>query len=161
TTLYEIPQEFLTDYLPTVSASQLSTNSGDTITLEFLTPTRIKYRDRYINDLEFHILIRNLLRRISMLMLYHCNTELDADVNELIEKAKSVEVKNWDLDWHDNQRYSTRQKRRMKLGGVVGKVTYQGNLEPFIHLLALGEQVHVGKGTTFGLGRYIIFRKDI
>ncbi len=54
------------------------------------------------------------------------------------------------------ERYSARQDTRMKMGGFVGKVDYQGNLAEFVPLLKLGERVHIGKGTAFGLGRYEI-----
>ena len=55
---------------------------------------------------------------------------------------------------HDWERYLARQDTRMKMGGFVGRVEYQGNLREFFPLLKLGEVVHVGKGTGFGLGRY-------
>jgi CRISPR/Cas system endoribonuclease Cas6 (RAMP superfamily) len=42
------------------------------------------------------------------------------------------------------------------MGGVVGEAVYEGDLGPFAPLLALGEVLHVGKGTGFGLGRYEI-----
>jgi hypothetical protein len=44
----------------------------------------------------------------------------------------------------------------MRLGGIVGEITYTGNLEPFIPLLRAGEILHAGKNTSFGLGRYTI-----
>jgi CRISPR/Cas system endoribonuclease Cas6 (RAMP superfamily) len=48
----------------------------------------------------------------------------------------------------------------MKMGGFVGKVDYQGNLAEFFPLLKLGERVHVGKGTAFGLGKYEILDRS-
>lgn len=44
----------------------------------------------------------------------------------------------------------------MKMGGFVGEVMYRGELSDFLPLLKLGEKIHVGKGTGFGLGRYEI-----
>jgi hypothetical protein len=35
-------------------------------------------------------------------------------------------------------------------------VTFAGPLGPFLPYLRLGEQVHIGQGNTFGLGRYTI-----
>ncbi len=60
------------------------------IELQFITPTRIKYKNKLISDLEFHILIRNLLRRISLLSYFHCDEGLDIDFKEVIEKSKEV-----------------------------------------------------------------------
>ena len=41
----------------------------------------------------------------------------------------------------------------MKMGGFVGEITLEGDLNPFSELLRAAEVVHVGKGTTFGLGK--------
>ncbi|NIA10440.1 MAG: CRISPR system precrRNA processing endoribonuclease RAMP protein Cas6, partial [Nitrospiraceae bacterium] len=60
------------------------------------------------------------------------------------------------LYWHDWERWSNRQGTRMKLGGFMGEVTYKGDLRPFWPYIRLGEYVHVGKGSSFGLGRYRI-----
>jgi CRISPR-associated endoribonuclease Cas6 len=126
-----------------------------TLTLSFLTPTRIVYNSDLTLDLEFHMLVRNLLRRISLLSYFHGNGRLAAfDFKGLIEKAKEVKVIGRDLRWWDWERYSGRQERRINMGGFVGDVTFEGDLRPFIQILKAGEILHVGKGTAFGLGRY-------
>jgi CRISPR-associated endoribonuclease Cas6 len=154
--IYDPKTRFLIDNLPITSTGLLPTNCKETLSLEFLTPTRIKYRESYITNIEFHVMVRNLLRRISMLMFYHCDSEVDLDINELIEKSKAVDVLKWNLRWHDWTRYSSRQKEQMEFGGVIGTVTYKGDFEKFMPFIALGEQIHIGKGTTFGLGKYQI-----
>jgi CRISPR/Cas system endoribonuclease Cas6 (RAMP superfamily) len=44
----------------------------------------------------------------------------------------------------------------MKMGGFTGQITFEGEIRPFIPLVKAGEVLHVGKGTSFGLGRYRI-----
>ena len=123
--------------------------------LRFLTPARIKYNSHFTKDLEFHILFRSLLRRISLLSYFHCGYKIDDNgFRELIDLAKQVRIVKKVLYWKDWQRWSNRQKTKMKMGGVMGEVTYEGDVEPFWPWIRLGEYVHVGKGSSFGLGRY-------
>jgi CRISPR-associated endoribonuclease Cas6 len=127
------------------------------ITLMFKTPTRIKYQEDLVLDLEFHILIRSLLRRISALSYFHCGGELNVDFRGIIHDAEKVETKKRSLAWQDWERYSNRQETKMKMGGFVGEITFQGDLEQFLPFITLGEYIHVGKGTSFGLGKYKIY----
>jgi len=132
------------------------------LTLNFVTPARLKYQEHFIKNLEFHILIRNLLRRISLLSYFHCDKELQIDFKGLIEKAKRVKKEDSNLNWYDWQRYSARQKAKMLLGGFIGKVTFAfDGVEPeqFLPLILLGKYIHVGKGTGFGLGKYEISKE--
>jgi CRISPR-associated endoribonuclease Cas6 len=129
---------------------------GNRITFDFITPARIKFEGHYILELEFHILLRSLLRRISTLYYFHCGGAIDLNFKDLIERSKSVFVENKELRWYDWERYSGRQETRMKMGGFVGSITFRGDMEPFWPFLLLGEVIHVGKGTSFGLGQYRI-----
>jgi CRISPR/Cas system endoribonuclease Cas6 (RAMP superfamily) len=81
---------------------------------------------------------------------------LDLDFKELIERAENIKCADSDLRWYDWERYSARQDTRMKMGGFIGKVVFEGDIEEFMSLITLGEHVHVGKGTSFGLGKYKI-----
>ncbi len=121
----------------------------------FLTPTRIKYKGRLTKDLEFHVFFRNLLRRISLLSYFHCGQRLDdSRFRQLIDRAREITIQDQALHWYDWNRWSNRQGTRMKMGGFMGEITYEGDLEPFWPYIRLGEYVHVGKGSSFGLGRY-------
>ncbi|MEW6419052.1 MAG: CRISPR system precrRNA processing endoribonuclease RAMP protein Cas6 [Nitrospirota bacterium] len=133
------------------------TSNLQLLTLNFITPTRILYDGHLTLDLEFHMLIRQLLRRLSLLYYFHCNGDpTDGDFKGIIEKAKDVKVKKRDLRWYDWERYSGRQETRIKMGGFVGEITFEGNLESFMPFIKVGEVLHVGKGTGFGLGKYEI-----
>lgn len=131
------------------------------MTLDFLTPTRLIYDGHLTLDLEFHMLIRQLLRRISLLSYFHCGIDMsDWDFRGIIEKAKEVTVKKRNLKWYEWERYSARQDTRLNMGGFVGDVTFEGDIESFMPLINAGEVLHVGKGTSFGLGKYGIVKHN-
>lgn len=124
------------------------------LTVNFLTPTRMKHKGKYVERPEFHVLVRNILRRVSSLYYFHCGERWETDYRGIIEAAKGVRLAEAGTGWVDWERYSRRQQQRMNLGGLMGQATYEGEIEPFLPLLVLGELVHVGKGTVFGNGQY-------
>ena len=42
----------------------------------------------------------------------------------------------------------------MLMGGMIGAVTYTGDVTEFLPLIRFCEKVHIGKQTTFGLGKF-------
>jgi hypothetical protein len=136
---------------PPISNLQLPTSE---LTVNFLTPTRMKHEGRFVDRPEFHVLVRNILRRVSSLYYFHCGERWETDYRGMIEAAKEVRLAEAGTGWMDWERYSRRQQQRMNLGGLVGKATYEGVLAPFLPLLVLGELVHVGKACVFGNGKY-------
>jgi hypothetical protein len=130
--------------------------SPSTITLRFLSPTRLQYNGHPVGPGEFHILLRNLLRRINVLNYFHCGGVLFDGARDLIQSARAIESVEARVRWHAWERYSSRQDQRVPMGGFTGRVTYRGDLRPFWPWLRVGALVHVGKAATFGLGQYRI-----
>ena len=128
----------------------------DTLTVRLLTPTRITHEGQLTDKLPFHLFWRRLSGRISALAYFHCGESLDLDFKGLIAQAETVETVEKSLQWRDFTRYSSRQNRKMQLGGLVGSVTYAGDLAVFLPFVALGKFLRVGKNATFGLGKYQI-----
>lgn len=128
--------------------------------IKFITMTRLKYNGRYIDIPHFHIIIRSLLGRISSLAYFHSNERLELDFSGMIQAAEQVSLVFSTASWVDWERYSSRQRRRMKLGGIVGTACYDlsppGDFELFWPWLKLGELVHLGKNTAFGLGKIAV-----
>jgi CRISPR/Cas system endoribonuclease Cas6 (RAMP superfamily) len=122
--------------------------------------TRLKFQGGLEDRPEFHVLARSLLRRVSSLLYFHHGTRLDMDFRGFISEAERVRLAALNTRWVDWERYSSRQDTRMKLGGLVGTATYEFNdarlAAFFLPWLVLGECVHVGKGCTFGLGRFTV-----
>jgi hypothetical protein len=125
----------------------------DRIKIILETPVRLKYQEHLIAELPFHLLIRAALRRIATLHQHFADGEPPLDYKGLVARAQEVDTVHTTIRWYDWERYSFLQERAMMMGGMVGKVTYSGLLNEFIPLLRYVEKVHVGKATTFGLGK--------
>lgn len=97
---------------------------GDRLRLKFLTPTRIRVDRDLQTGLSFELLVRNLLRRVSMLAAVHGRAPLELDSRGLIERAGRVITRESSLRWFDWERYSNRQMTKMALGGFVGEIEY-------------------------------------
>jgi len=124
-------------------------------TLEILTPLRLQNNSRPLgpDTLTPRPLLTALVRRLALLAEFHTETRWTPDFVALAQAADVV-TGQAQLNWRDWTRYSSRQQQKMSLGGVVG-TWYLSNLTPELWLaLWLGQWLHVGKNTTFGLGRY-------
>lgn len=133
----------------------------DKMVVTFLAPTRLKHDGRWVrHGPPFHVLIKALLGRVSALSYFHGGERWEIDFRGWIDRAQEVRLANGGAGWEDWARYSGRQHQRVQMGGLVGPATYEGDLAPFLPLLALGEWIHVGKGTVFGNGRYEIRQGD-
>lgn len=142
----EIPQDFI-----------FSDNNHESCAIAFKSPTRIFFGRHLTANLDFHILVRSLLRRLNLLNYFHGNRqEMTWNHKRIVTAAESIKTQRNHTRWWDWERYSARQGERMKMGGIVGEVLYEGNIKPFLPVLYAGEIFHVGKGTSFGLGKYNI-----
>ena len=128
------------------------------ITLLFHSPLRIKERGDLVVDLSFPVFASRLKERIDLLSHLYCGGPVPREDKEINSLAREITVEKHSLRWQEMERYSTRQKAKMKLGGLIGMITFRGNLNPFIPYLILGQYIHVGQGTTFGLGKYEILK---
>ena len=136
---------------PVNSASEEQADMKIRVSLE--TPLRLKFENRFKADLPFHVLVRAALRRISSLFSVYDGGEPDIDYKGLVRRAEDVRAVENRLAWFDWRRYSSRQDQRMFMGGMVGTVTYEGRLGEYLPLLDFAGKVHLGKNTSFGLGK--------
>lgn len=127
--------------------------SPSQLELQFITPVRLTQGGRLQDEISCELLVRAILRRLHDLVP---EASSEQDHTDLLAAAQEIEVTKQELQWYDWERYSSRQKSRMKLGGLLGTATLAGNLTPFMPLLRWGELLHVGKNTVFGLGQYRI-----
>lgn len=139
--------------LPQINDLQFCSCREEVVKIEFITPLRLKYRNRLLREFQWRPFFRSLYERLSFLNThfgdgrlnlpnYYCNTE--------------VSVTNVNMKWQEFYRKSHRQKQVMSLGGMIGELTLSRLDTDSAGILRLGEFLQVGKQTTFGLGKYQI-----
>lgn len=125
-----------------------------TVRVNLLTPLRLKHHNALSSELPFHMLVRAMLRRISGLFEQFGDGEPLLDYRGLVSSAQDIAIESSSLRWHDWERYSNRQEQAMMMGGLIGSVTYRGPLAPYLPLLHLCKDLHIGKQSSFGLGSF-------
>ncbi len=130
------------------------------LTLNFLTPTQIKYnptgekgKSQIVREPEFHHIAKRLRDRIDALAVYYCDGPLNIDYKGFGERAEKVRTISRELHWCEQSRRS-RQGHQHDLSGFVGKITFEGDLQEYLPFLILGQYLHVGENAVFGSGRY-------
>lgn len=123
------------------------------ISLRFLSPTRFKVQGKLVAHPTPRQLTFQMLRRVLETATFHVpNAAVDWNFRSLLDHADTLTVERSTLRWHDWRRFSNRQNTEMLFGGFVGDLTLTGDLEPLLPLFRAVETLHVGKGTTFGMG---------
>lgn len=128
---------------------------GAAVTLCFNTPLRLQDNGHRASADEYtpRRLLMTLVRRIALIAEFHGTGRLALDFPALAAAAERLGSEKT-LRWRDWTRYSSRQQRKMDLGGVIGTWQLTGDLAPFAPFFHLGQWLHVGKEATFGLGGY-------
>jgi hypothetical protein len=134
--------------------SQLFTDNRQRLTVRFLTPTHLKANGTVVTRPDFHHLIKRLRDRINALAHFYCGDALEVDFKAFGERAESIRAVSCRIRWEDRDRRSWRTGQSHDMGGFVGEVTYEGDLQEFLPLLILGQYTHVGKYAVWGNGQY-------
>lgn len=133
-------------------------NQELTIVLE--TPLRYKSDNTLHSVLTFEDLFKLMVRRIAFTFKEFGEKEPEIDYKNLLQKAKNMSTLESNIIWKDQNRYSGRQKQALKIGGLEGNISFRGDFTEFIPLLNLAILLHLGKQTSFGLGKIQYELKD-
>lgn len=136
--------------------------TAEDVHIQLLTPLHIESNKQTLGPRKMHagVLLRHLLRRISLVMQYHCPTATGLlpsaeTVRSLNAMADTIEDERR-LTWQDGKRYSSRQQKEIPLGGISGHWLLKQVPPPLLAYLYIGQWLHAGKETAFGLGQYEI-----
>jgi hypothetical protein len=146
--------------LASVQRESLASHLGrlkpeDRVTMDLLTPTRLTDDGQLTCSPGLEVFVRSLAQRALAMLHFHGGLDLDLDIEGLTAAARDSRVVSSDLRLVRLQRWSSRQRSRVPLDGMVGTIRFEGEpVRDLWPLLLAGEVLRVGKGTVFGLGRY-------
>lgn len=121
--------------------------------VELRTPLRIRRSGQLLTDIQFQTLIRNIVRRMTSITERYGGWIDKEEAESLITLAAEVRMVRDNLKLIHLERYSNRVKEKMDFSGLMGCLEYEGELTPFVPWLAAAQMLHIGRNTTFGMGR--------
>ena len=123
--------------------------------VKFITPVRLRKKGKYIKKMDWPFYYSSLARRLEALNKMYGNGNGFGRENWL---AIVKEFDNWmplvgTMKWYDLSRYSSRQHKKVPLGGLVGTMQISDIKSTQNLWLQTASLINVGKGAVMGLGR--------
>jgi len=121
-----------------------------TFSINLQTPLRFKAQGKYncnFSELDFILCLHRRCQKLCLLYGKNCFNE-----KYIFENKWKIIERN--LKWQNIERWSSRQKQTMPLGGIVGNMVLSGEFSEYeIILFQFAELFYAGKNTNFGLGK--------
>lgn len=123
------------------------------LTIRTHTPLRIRRNGALLEVIDFPTIIRNITNRIEAITARYGGW-IDKIESERIKTLSSeVSIIQNRLELLNMKRYSSRLGEKMDFGGLLGTIQFEGELSPFVPWLYVAQILHIGRNTTFGMGR--------
>ncbi|MBM3330093.1 MAG: CRISPR system precrRNA processing endoribonuclease RAMP protein Cas6 [Calditrichaeota bacterium] len=130
-------------------------DGGSPTTLTFHTPARIVFDGKVQTHPTLRNLVASLFRRISSLAYFHCGVTIEEDFKGILDQLVWG-GESGNLDRMRAARYSSRQKRKIQMDGMVGSLSLEGITPTALPWIRLGVYTGAGKGVTMGYGGYTV-----
>jgi hypothetical protein len=150
-------------YRPVLPDQEFSDHPADQLLeMTMATPAEITLtHGRYVRkpeDLTFKLLVARMLGRLENVMGDHCDEaagcgrkKRDDYKNKLLDLSNNITIHGHDrIAWRP---VKIRNNSKRKCGGLVGALSFQGEIHPFLPLLKAIEVLGVGKNTSAGFGQ--------
>lgn len=152
-----------------VVAAEKSIAAPTTLQIHFLTPVRVRLTNARRLDpasglalfSDFYDFVFDLAERVAALwQLYgktwHGQAAYFRWREKLLQASRRIQLVGDNFRMVPLERHSNLQDADLHMDGFVGTMDCVGDFAPLMELLQLGEIIHVGQMTTFGLGRFVI-----
>ena len=121
--------------------------------VNLITPLRIRRKGETLRDVDFQTLIRNITGRLTALTERYGGAVNADEVERVCTLSAQIKRTSAGLYVSEVERYSSKRKIKMDLSGLLGAMTFEGDLSMYTPWLKAARILHVGRNTTFGCGR--------
>ena len=125
--------------------------------VKICTPLRIRHGGHLVKKVSFQTLIRNITNRIIAITERYGGWADQEESDRLLSLAEKVRIVNEEIKVEKLERYSNRTNGKMDFSGLIGTIEYEGNLTPFVPWLYAAQRLHIGRNTTFGMGKIQVY----
>jgi len=123
------------------------------LSINYLTPARLMVDGKPLRRPSLMQVFPFMLRRVTSMLYAHSDAEVCDDPAHLLEKVLELEQTGSKLAWRDWR--SLEGQRGMSVGGFIGEMSLHGQaLEDLYWVFAVASLFGVGKGATYGAGRF-------
>lgn len=139
----------------TVPCYELQDVTG--VVIKICTPLRIRHGGKLVKNISFQTLIRNITNRVISITERYGGWADQIEAERVQSLAAEVRTVREELRVERMERYSNRINGKMDFSGLTGEVEYAGDLSPFVPWLYAAQTLHVGRNTTFGMGKIEVY----
>ena len=122
-------------------------------TVRTVTPLRIRHAGELRTKVDFPAIFRNIAGRIGALTARYGGWTDQAEISRLQLLSEKIETVEDTMSVIQMERYSSRLQTKTEFNGLMGAVRFEGELSPFVPWLYAAQMLHLGRNTTFGMGR--------
>jgi len=125
------------------------------VTLRFITPTRLIVDGKPLRRPKFEHIFPFILRRVTSMLYAHSRVEVLDDATFLLAQGREVRVAESRLRWEDWRPLSGQQG--LIIGGFMGEMVLERQtLEEAYWVIVIASLFGIGKGATYGAGRFTL-----
>lgn len=123
------------------------------VLIKLLSPLRFKHQGAFQDVISTQSLFACFHRRMSIICALYGSFHEPPNLDSRISKTSDSTF------WKDYVHFSSRQRQKMMLGGVMGEIVLEGMFSDYeIDLLSFCELFHAGKNTSFGFGKISVWK---
>jgi hypothetical protein len=117
--------------------------------IRLLSPLRLIDHGSFITRFEFSRFARSTMRRVSSMAYYYGESEFDCDFKEISRQIDKVIC--------SDSYFCYSSGLHKKTSGVTGYGSFLGDFSQLMPFIIIGSYIHIGKGSSFGMGAYEVF----